>query len=506
MQMKRLKTCRQVRQFCRSLWEDTSGVILPYITLLLVVIIGTSLLALDGARLMDLQTQLQNAADAYALAGAAELDRLPDSIDRANRAIDVLMENRNSENVGDEAEFVTVARRRFLSSLPASDKPVTSLDETSDPTLARFIEVTVTPVAMHTIMPTVFLNLASAVATGAQAVGGYDQVLCNAVPLLVCNPFEENGMTHYAATQALVNASSNGSGQRKLIRLARTRNKNDRYRPGDFGYPTPVTGSLPVDACGPNAAGGMPQALAANRAPACFRMSGVNLQPGNDQLAVDGLNTRFDIYANSFSSCTNYPADRNVRKGYITVGNANWCKASPSGIGWPIADHNATALPVDQNMIITGSSGRQVLNTNVALGNGTWDCTAYWSEAHPVRWGHLAPPGCTATATISRYSVYQYEIGSNSLYDRSLGAETGAPQCNPHSSANRRILYGAIVNCLSSPVIVQVNARNVPVAAFGKFFLVLPATKETDGNIYAELNALIRPSDHLTVDSVELYR
>jgi Flp pilus assembly protein TadG len=504
--MKWLSTCRQVGRFSRSLWEDTSGVILPYVTILLVVIVGVSLLALDGARLVGLQTQLQNAADAYALAGAAELDRLPDAIDRANRAIDVLMKNRNSEDVGGGAEFVTVARRRFLSSLPASDVPVTSIHETSDPTLARFIEVTVTPVAMNTIMPAAFLKLASNVSAGAQAVGGYDQVLCNTAPLLVCNPFEENGMSHYEATQALVNASKNPAGQRKLIRLARTRNKNDPYRPGDFGYPAPVTGSLPVDACGPNAGDGMPQALAANQAPACFRMSGVNLQPGNDQLAMEGLNTRFDIYTNSFRSCTNYPADQNVRKGYTTVGNVNWCNASPSGNGWPIADPNATGLPVDLNMVATDKDGRPVLNTNIALGSGTWDCAAYWSEAHPERWGHLAPQGCTATATISRYKVYQYEIDSHYLYDRSLGAETGAPKCNPRSSANRRILYGAIVNCLSSPVIVQGNARNVPLAAFGKFFLVFPATKETNDNIYVELNGLIQPSDHLTYDSVQLHR
>jgi hypothetical protein len=63
-------------------------------------------------------------------------------------------------------------------------------------------------------------------------------------------------------------------------------------------------------------------------------------------------------------------------------------------------------LQLDQKMIATDSSGRQVLNTDVALGNGTLDCAAYWSEAHPARWGHLAPPGCTATATISRYSQY----------------------------------------------------------------------------------------------------
>jgi hypothetical protein len=44
--------------------------------MMLVVIVGISVLALDGARYMSLQTELQNRADALALAGAAELDRL----------------------------------------------------------------------------------------------------------------------------------------------------------------------------------------------------------------------------------------------------------------------------------------------------------------------------------------------------------------------------------------------------------------------------------------------
>ena len=51
------------------------------------------LLALDGARYMSLQTQLQNGADAFALAGAAELDRLPDSETRAVDAITRLLTN-----------------------------------------------------------------------------------------------------------------------------------------------------------------------------------------------------------------------------------------------------------------------------------------------------------------------------------------------------------------------------------------------------------------------------
>ena len=59
----------------KSLWQDTSGIILPYVTVMLVVIIGGSLLAVDGSRFMSLQTQMQKAADALALAGARELNR-----------------------------------------------------------------------------------------------------------------------------------------------------------------------------------------------------------------------------------------------------------------------------------------------------------------------------------------------------------------------------------------------------------------------------------------------
>ena len=44
----------------------------------------------------------------------------------------------------------------------------------------------------------------------------------------------------------------------------------------------------------------MGQATAASRPPICLRLSRVDLQPGNDQVAMDGLNTRFDIYASGF--------------------------------------------------------------------------------------------------------------------------------------------------------------------------------------------------------------
>jgi Flp pilus assembly protein TadG len=484
----------------KRFWADHDGAVLPYVAIMLIAIIGLAALAIDGSRLMSVQTQLQNAADALALAGAAELDRKPDSIIRARAAIDNLITNPVAgAGVGQIAQVSNV---EFLQSLPVSeDLPITDANLTADPTLAAYVQVSVKPVSMLTLFPASLLSGRQIISVGAQAVGGYDQVVCNVTPLYVCNPFEAPGMTYYQASQALVEASENTASQHQLIRLAGSQFNNGAYTPGTMGYVAPDTGSLPVASCGPGAGYGVPQALAASQVRACFRLSAVNLLPSEDQPAMDGLNTRFDIYANGFSACRIYAPDQNVRKGFITFGNANWCNAQPASPSWPIPDPTATALPVDQNMIRANGT----FDTSIALGNGTWNCAAYWSVAHAVGPGQNSPPpGCTAAATISRYSVYQYEM--NFLNDRSLSAETGAPECAPPGENNRRVVVAAIVNCSSSPVPMHTDAQAVPVAAFGRFFLVLPAEPGTNNNAYAEFLGLVPRSDPVSSDLVELYR
>src|SRR5262250_1316798 len=132
-----LQPIDKLAQSAAALWADTRGVILPYVTMLLVVIVGVSVLALDGARYMSLQTQLQNGADALALAGAAELDRLPDARSRAVRAIDNLVAN--GTLFGQERR-VQVSRIEFFSRLPADDsRPLSEGTLATDGTNARFV-------------------------------------------------------------------------------------------------------------------------------------------------------------------------------------------------------------------------------------------------------------------------------------------------------------------------------------------------------------------------------
>ena len=91
------------------------------------------------------------------------------------------------------------------------------------------------------------------------------------------------------------------------------------------------------------------------------------------------------------------------------------------------------------------------------------------------------------------------------ISDRSPGAEIGAPRCNPLGIRNRRILNAAIINCSSSPVAVTREARDVPVAGFGKFFLTLPLqASQTD--LYVEAIGLVKPEDYADFEMVQLYR
>src|SRR5918993_1291849 len=66
----------------------------PTVALSLVALIGAGGLAFDYARLATMDTELQNAADHAALAGASQLDKKAGACARANAAVQTLVTNR----------------------------------------------------------------------------------------------------------------------------------------------------------------------------------------------------------------------------------------------------------------------------------------------------------------------------------------------------------------------------------------------------------------------------
>ena len=92
----RLPFSHRLKTFFSAFHADNSGIAVIYVAVALPVIIGFSLLAIDVGRLSTLQSSLQHGADALALAGAGELDRSPNAITRANKAITNLVTTNQS--------------------------------------------------------------------------------------------------------------------------------------------------------------------------------------------------------------------------------------------------------------------------------------------------------------------------------------------------------------------------------------------------------------------------
>jgi hypothetical protein len=277
------------RRHAGEIFADTSGLILPYVTLMLVVIVGLALLAVDGSRALGLSTSLQKGADAVAIAMAAELDGRPDAITRANRARDELVNNSQTFAEGPAEMLFTI---RFLRELPPDDADAIpqSFDVAFDPggtleeqsVAARFVEVTVEPRTLNTVLPASFIGtFDNTLTTSAQAVAGFTQAVCRFTPMFMCNPYEGTGVDIFDVLE-------DEDMKRQQLKL-RMVGPSSGYVPDNFGFL--------VDNEGQTGANALRRALATSNPSFCFAQTGVDTEPGQSTGPVrQGLNVRFDIY------------------------------------------------------------------------------------------------------------------------------------------------------------------------------------------------------------------
>ena len=238
-----IKVFRSIARFLSTLWKDTSGIILPYVTGMIVVIVGLSLLAIDGARLVGSQTQMQTAADALALAGGAELNRRAGAIANATAAINNLLSNQMfAMGVNTPIQATDI---KFYETLPAADQPLPTTGTNND-FRARFVKVTVGPQAIQTIFPVTFLNPGgtNTFNAGATAVaGGREDATCQQTPMFICNPMDTPGLANYDdATLALPQLT----GKTTRLQLA----QNSQYFPGNFRWTQPHFNASITNQCG----------------------------------------------------------------------------------------------------------------------------------------------------------------------------------------------------------------------------------------------------------------
>jgi hypothetical protein len=472
-------------------------------TLMLTVLVGLGLLALDGARFMSLQTQMQAAADALALAGARELNQQSGA---QARAISAMANAYGSATVPNTLSGMGITPTltytyTFYKSLPAATAGLTGTAAAGD-TDSKYVQVTIAPQQIPTIFPVPVG--ANSFSTGASAIAGFAGIfVCGVTPIFICNPYEDAGDSDAQATQDLYTAYNTPARLRKMFRMDRT-----SISPGHFGWvQTP-------DGCNNTAC---MQTNIAQVNGACYDSNNVQLATGNNNQIERYFDTRFDIPTIGITAA-NAPSV-NVRKGYVPLPPImNWCNAMPQP-----PPKTTSGLPPDNQWTGLCAGG------TCLQGNGDWNCAAYWSLNHTA----AAPSGCTSSnPTISRYQVYRYEIANGLVNDWSEnmpnpqgttppGTESGAPYCATSNGVSgvdittggldRRNIIVPIINCLAQTALGNItggNTANVPVAAFGKFFLTQPYTAPSGGGyLYGEMTGLTTTKDNVVIyNNVQLYR
>jgi Flp pilus assembly protein TadG len=292
----------RMRRFVAAFCRDTSGIILPYVALLLVAFIGISALAVDTGRHMSQQTQMQAIADALALAGARELNQQAGAQGRATNAINNLVSN-GLTGLGYSGSIThTVAFYSALNAAATGGGTTTTVD-----TVTKYVGVTVSPVSIARMFPIGGTTMSS----GAQAIAGFtSQSFCDVPPVFICNPYETAGMSDSDATAALRTALSNTTTQQQQLRLDPT-----KVGPGQFGY------LVPPDNC--NGASCLETWIAKSKPNTCYQTASVSLNTGFKNSVTDGFNVRFDIYVGNLKAHSGeaaYAPAVNVRKGYQTTG------------------------------------------------------------------------------------------------------------------------------------------------------------------------------------------
>lgn len=440
----------------RRRWaHDRSGAVAVYVALTAAVTFGIIGLAIDATRAVIVRSEAQSAADAAALAAASQLDGRPDAIARANAALQNLVAN-DQRFASTGAGPVTIAAVRFLSGLPSSDDaPITAAFVTTDPTQARFVEVTTAPLN-HQNTFLLAVGATDSVDIARSAVGGCHQMICRAPPMMICNPAENGGNVGAPFDIA--------QWQGRQVRLV-YQDSQGQWAPGNFGY-------LSLDGNGANA---LADALASvDGADVCYGTL-VETEPGLTNGARTALNTRFGMYENpqfggSARNNPLYAPDVNVRR-----------------------------MPRD--LAFTGASQR--------FGNGHWDCLTYWN-ANFAGSGVARPAACLAdTFGFTRYQMYEFEIANGLVDEPGPGGVTGIPPLNAANAlADRRVIYVAVINCVE----YGLNGREqeVPTIAFIRVFLTEPVTMPNAGGveIMGEIVDVVQVGVDDTVlhDIVQLYR
>ncbi len=419
----------------RSLLRDTRGSVAVTVGFTLVGLLAFTGLAIEVGEAFSLNTELQQAADASALAAAAELDGFTGAIDRATRAATAFGPNTqlwDTAGAG-KVQFASIV---FLSATACGSPPcVPAAGLLLPPAVSPAGDVTTTKdaeagyVRVTTKTGNLATNLISLVSgnallqTEAVATAGRNAIVCLDVPLMICNPNETGSGGQVPPTLV--------AGQEVLV----SDNGGDMIAPGNWGFLCPPSDPT----CGGNSLGGF-LASASSTGKQCTSDI-MYTKPGATTGPVKNFNARFG--------------------------------QTPAPSGALIA-FNETSYPNDATLSANGSRISSSTTAN-------WNSGAYMTTFHSGAQYTGSKSGPANTPT--RFDVYNWE---NSTGVPSTTPPYSIPVYNSNGTgtiANNtaRIINVGIANCIAEN---EQGRWHGPGIGYFQVFMTGPMAS---GNVYLEV-------------------
>lgn len=496
---------RSISEFGR----DQAGAVAATYAIALTALVAIAGVGFDYGRMASLDTELQNASDQAALAGASQLDGRTNACSRASAAVTSFVANSTRFANDGSAPLVTFQNEANCDATGSirfwQDKE--KVTAASSDANARFIEVIVDArTARYALTPIVGAITSGQMTAGALA--GLGSSICKVPPIMICSPDPSQPFNADAKRGLGVVATGHSTQSSNQGGTAGT-GSNNTWAPGDFGFlqiqDDGTTG-------GRNAK--LLRALAYLNPPIdCVSVDNNRVSTGNPQGLYDAINTRFDIYdfnsnggGNVLATCQNgdCPSAPNVVKDFTNSNpnqGANACKirqGGGNGAGWALPSAGRELKPVTK----TGATNATAFDDNGLIdvmglprdnchymsyngtgfcagggtgrfGNGVWDRADYFRVNHTVGGAVDYPPDWT---NISRYDTYLWELNNNKVPNgNAANSQRGAPACfagSPAGGRERRILTVAIVsNCAA----LNGQSQPVQIDEFADMFLVEPS-------------------------------
>lgn len=482
--------------------KDRAAAIAPLYALALFGLITIAGVGWDYARLMTMDSELQNAADQAALAAATQLTGIDGARGRAEAAANNFFAAEGSAWVN-ETKLANDGEGRAIGGLTfeffqtwnhATDVPGPAATSDGD---ARYVRVTVGGREAFYAL-TAIGGVLSSGAIGANAVATLEASACNVTPLMVCAPTGGAGFP--------------GPGDVGVaLDLRETPQGSAEFTPGTFDL-------LNIDY--ENVAQSVQnRTLGLNSELLGCSAGTLQTDPGRRIPQNTAVNTRFGIYpnGNNFSCQANgdfCPAEvtRNdmVRRVQITGnGNGRTCANTSGGALIPRSDIPA-GLNVPQQGFPLDTCQTLGLAGCLSFGDGVWPVDTYLDAIHGT--SSASTPGLDADGDgqITRYEIYEWERADPSrtvprelgrvrttspnrttLYCSAPRPIQGTPVVPSASQKDRRIVTTAVVDCAGQNGRFDVNSFR-----FVDLFLLGPVTGAGGaGELRAEVVGPARRAD-----------